>query len=111
MYGRYLKSIFLFFQKAGKGQRSAKETSPTPGVAQRSPPSSEDLTDEDESFVRLIFLAISTHTICDIIGLKFSVLSFSAPKHGEVQRVKEEIFQPTAERTQTEKEVFIFIRY
>lgn len=40
-------------KKAGKGQRSAKETSPTTGAAQRqqrSPPSSEELTDEDESF-------------------------------------------------------------
>ncbi|KAK9963773.1 hypothetical protein ABG768_006937 [Culter alburnus] len=40
-------------KKAGKGQRSANETSATPGAAQRpqrSPPSSEDLTDEDESF-------------------------------------------------------------
>ncbi|KAG1934600.1 centromere protein U [Pimephales promelas] len=39
-------------EKAGKGQRSSKETSPTPGVSQRqrSPASSEELTDEDESF-------------------------------------------------------------
>ncbi|XP_026103449.1 centromere protein U [Carassius auratus] len=40
-------------KEAVKGQRSAKETSLSPGVAQRqqrSPPSSEELTDEDESF-------------------------------------------------------------
>ncbi|KAK7140873.1 hypothetical protein R3I93_015116 [Phoxinus phoxinus] len=39
-------------EKAGKGQRSSKETSPTPGVSlrRRSPASSEELTDEDESF-------------------------------------------------------------
>ncbi|XP_077079791.1 uncharacterized protein cenpu isoform X2 [Siphateles boraxobius] len=39
-------------EKAGKGQRSSKGTFPTPGVSQRrrSPVSSEELTDEDESF-------------------------------------------------------------
>ncbi|XP_050983341.1 centromere protein U [Labeo rohita] len=40
-------------KEAVKGQRSAKEKSSTLGAAQRqqrSPPSSEDLTDEDESF-------------------------------------------------------------
>uniref|UniRef100_A0A8C1J9P9 Centromere protein U n=1 Tax=Cyprinus carpio TaxID=7962 RepID=A0A8C1J9P9_CYPCA len=40
-------------KEAVKGQRSAKETSSSLGVAQRqqrSPPSSEELTDEDESF-------------------------------------------------------------
>ncbi|CAM4618375.1 unnamed protein product [Leuciscus chuanchicus] len=40
-------------EKAGKGQRSSKKTSPTPGVSQRqrSPASSEELTDEDGSFL------------------------------------------------------------
>ncbi|XP_067312803.1 centromere protein U [Pseudorasbora parva] len=37
-------------KKAGKGQRSAKETAGAAPRPQRSPPSSEELTDEDESF-------------------------------------------------------------